>query len=98
FNILTKVGRRKQKKMLKGKTIKRLKKVEMLEIMSKQAEEIDRLRQRIDELESQLADKQVKLAEVGSIAEASLRLTNIFEEAQTAADIYLENIRRQGER
>nr|WP_303974788.1 DNA repair protein [Streptococcus merionis] len=84
--------------MLKGKTIKRLKKVEMLEIMSKQAEEIDRLRQRIDELESQLADKQVKLAEVGSIAEASLRLTNIFEEAQTAADIYLENIRRQGER
>ncbi|MGT2783813.1 hypothetical protein [Streptococcus merionis] len=84
--------------MLKGKTIKRLKKVEMLEIMSKQAEEIDRLRQTIDELESQLADKQVKLAEVGSIAEASLRLTNIFEEAQKAADIYLENIRRQGER
>ena len=32
--------------------------------------------------------------EIGSIAEASLKLTDVFEDAQLAADIYLANVRR----
>jgi hypothetical protein len=34
------------------------------------------------------------LKEVGSIAEASLKINKVFESAQLAADQYLENIKR----
>ena len=73
--------------------LSRLKKKDLLEIMLKQGEEIDSLRARIAELESQLADKNLKISESGSIAEASLALTKIFEEAQRAADLYLTNVK-----
>ena len=73
----------------------KLKKRELLEIMLKQGEEIDALRNRVAELEAQLNKREFDLQKVGSIAQASLQVTNIFEEAEKAAKIYLENIRRQ---
>ena len=76
-----------------NKELRKLKKSELLEIMLKQGEEIDRLREQVAELEAQLEDRQFKLNKVGSIAEASLAVTKIFEEAEKAAVIYLENIR-----
>lgn len=74
------------------KDLKRLKRVEILEIMLAQSKEIDRLRARNAELEQALENKQIILANAGSLAEASLKLTRIFEEAQKAADLYLTNI------
>lgn len=80
----------------------KLKKRELLEIMLKQGEEIDSLNARIEELQKQLADKQAELErhefeiqKFGSIAEASLQVTDIFKEAEKAAKIYLENLRRR---
>lgn len=46
------------------------------------------------ELERQRTERRIRLREAGSIAEASLRLHGIFESAQKAADLYLENIER----
>ena len=70
--------------------------------MLKQGEEIDTLRARIEELEAEVAAKEAELQKhefdiqkLGSIAEASLQVTNIFEEAEKAAKIYLENLRRR---
>ncbi len=80
----------------------KLKKRELLEIMLKQGEEIDALREKIAELEKELAAKQEELEKhefeikkFGSIAEASLQVTDIFKEAEKAAKIYLENLRRR---
>lgn len=80
----------------------KLKKRELLEIMLRQGEEIDTLRAKVAELESQLEAKDAELEKhefnirkFGSIAEASLQVTNIFEEAEKAAKIYLENLRRR---
>ena len=85
-----------------NKDLLKLKKRELLEIMLKQGEEIDNLRARITELENEVAAKEAELQrhdfeiqEFGSIAEASLQVTNIFEEAEKAAKIYIENLRRR---
>ncbi len=82
----------------------KLKKRELLEIMLKQGEEIDNLRARVAELEDEVAAKEAELEKhefeiekLGSIAEASLQVTDIFQEAEKAAKIYLENLRRRYE-
>ena len=65
------------------------------------ADEKEALELRITQLEEKLAQAQKKLDDraiiidrAGSIAEASLQLSGIFEAAQRAADQYLENIRQ----
>lgn len=75
----------------------RMKKKELLEIMLAQGKEIDSLRARVEELEAELANRQFEFDKIGSIAEASLAVTNIFKEAEKAAKIYLDNIRRSYE-
>ena len=65
--------------------------------MVEQGEEIDRLKTRIAELEQELGQIEINKDKVGSIAEASLAVTKIFDEADKAARIYLENIRRKYE-
>ncbi|MBQ1467710.1 MAG: hypothetical protein IIZ27_04465 [Solobacterium sp.] len=75
----------------------KLKKHELLEIMLKQGEEIDRLRSKVEELEKALDQRKIDLENAGSIAEASLKVTKVFEEAEKAAQIYLDNIRRRNE-
>ena len=42
-----------------------------------------------------LESREINMLKSGSIAEASLALTKVFEEAQKAADIYLENVKRK---
>ena len=84
------------------KELRKMKKTELLEIMLKQGEEIDRLRARVEELEAEVAEKEAEMErhefeikKFGSIAEASLQVTDIFQEAEKAARIYLENLRRR---
>lgn len=77
------------------KELLKLKRSEMLEIMLAQSREIDRLRGELEETKARLEDKEIRIEDAGSIAEASLRLTNIFEEAQRAVDLYVENIKRR---
>ena len=75
----------------------RLKKKDLLEIMLAQSKEIDSLREGVAELEARLADREFEFSKIGSIAEASLAVTDIFKEAEKAAAIYIENIRRRCE-
>lgn len=76
------------------KELLKLRRSELLEIMLAQSQEIDNLRQQLDEANAKLAEREIRLSESGSIAEASLRLTNIFEEAQKAVDLYVDNMKR----
>lgn len=77
------------------KDFRKLKRVELYEIMLAQAEEIDDLRNQLTAAKKELENKRIDIQQSGSIAEASLKLTKVFEEAQKAADLYLSNIKRE---
>ena len=77
------------------KDFRKLKRVELYEIMLAQAEEIDDLRAQLAAAKKELENKRIDIQRSGSIAEASLKLTKIFEEAQKAADLYLSNIKKE---
>ena len=77
------------------KDFRKFKRVELYEIMLAQAEEIDDLRAQLAAAKKELKNKRIDIQRSGSIAEASLKLTKIFEEAQKAADLYLSNIKKE---
>lgn len=76
------------------KEFKRLKRADLIEIIYRLQENEEKNRERIAELEKQLGEKQMKLEKAGSIAEAAISLSNVFEAAQEAADRYLQEIHR----
>lgn len=76
------------------KEVRKLKRAELLEILVAQKKEIIRLEKQLKEAEEKLQSRDIIIQQAGSIAEASLRLNHIFEDAQNAANQYLENVRR----
>lgn len=74
--------------------LSKLKKKDLLEIMLRQGEEIDSLRAQVADLQAKLDNRNFEFSQIGNIAEASLVVTNIFEEAQKAAVVYLQNVKR----
>ena len=76
------------------KELLKLNKSEMLEIMLAQSREIDSLREQLAEAKAELEDRRITIEKDGTLAEAYLQLTRIFEEAQKAADLYLDNVKR----
>ncbi|CZA61516.1 hypothetical protein [Streptococcus suis] len=77
------------------KNLRKLKRIELYEIMLAQSEEIDCLRNQLEKIKTELADRRIMISQSGSIAEASMKLTIIFEEAQKAADLYLYNVKNK---
>lgn len=75
------------------KELRRLKRSELLEIMVEQGKEIERLQKRLSEAEGKLQERRLIMENSGSIAEAALKINQVFEAAQKAADQYLESIR-----
>lgn len=80
-----------------GKDLTKLSKKDLLEIMLRQGEEIDALRAEVEDLRNQLEAREINIARVGSLAEASLAVTEIFKEADKAAMTYLTNLKRLAE-
>ena len=88
---------RAKKEKETDKDLSKLKKKELLEIMLRQGEEIDSLRAQVADLQAKLDSRDFEFSHIGNIAEASLVVTNVFEEAQKAAVIYLRNVKRMAE-
>ncbi len=81
--------------------LKRMSRTEILELLLSQTNRIEELEEKLNEAATkaqeatkQMQDRQLKIEQAGSIAEASLQLSGIFNDAQAAADQYLENIKR----
>lgn len=79
------------------KDLKKLNRYQLLELLIAQMQRADKLQERLEEAEKQISDKDLKLASLGSIAEASLQLGGVFQAAQAAADLYLEGARQKAE-
>ncbi len=77
------------------KELKKLSRAELLEMLIEQSKEVASLKQQLQEANEKLEDKKIKIENAGSIAEAALQLSGVFEAAQKAADLYLGNIKLQ---
>jgi hypothetical protein len=76
------------------KDLKKLKRSDLFELLVSQAKEIELLQARVNDLEVKLERREINLSEAGSIAEAALAISKVFDEAQAAADVYLNNVKR----
>ena len=77
----------------KNLDLAKIKRKDLLELMLAQAERIKELENEINTLKSQLNQKEILISESGSIAEASLKLNDLFKNAQKAIDQYFDNIK-----
>lgn len=80
--------------MSKEKNLKKMKRKDLLEVLLLQNKKISELEEELNNTKELLNRKEIVMSEAGSIAEASLRLNNVFEIAQKAADDYLKNIKK----
>lgn len=76
------------------KEFKRLKRADLIEIIYRLQENEEKYRAAIATMGKKLEEKQTKIETAGSIAEAAMALSNVFEAAQDAADRYLADIAR----
>lgn len=79
------------------KDLRKLGRSELLELLVKLSEENEKLTAECATLHHQLEDKALRIQDAGSIAEAALRVNGIFEDAQKAAEQYIENVRSLNE-
>ena len=80
------------------KELKKLRRVELLELLLDQAIEMERLQKQLEQAQEVLACRQLQMKEAGSMADAALRLNDIFSSADRAAQDYLDSIRAMQER
>lgn len=78
--------------------LRRLSRTDLLELLVAQRRENEQLRCILDQTQAQLADRTIQIDKAGSIAEASLQLSGIFNAAQDSCQYYLDNIRLLSER
>ena len=64
------------------KELRRLSRADLLELLLAQRRENEQLRCILDQTQAQLADRTIQIDKAGSIAEASLQLSGIFNAAQ----------------
>ena len=72
------------------KELKKLNRYQLLELLILQTERADRLQKELEAVKQELDAQQMRISNLGSIAEASMQLSGVFEAAQKAADLYLE--------
>lgn len=80
------------------KELKKLSRVELLELLVAQAKDTEELQAQLDEANAKLANRTIEVDKAGSIAEASLKLNGVFSAAEAAAAQYLENVKNLSER
>jgi uncharacterized phage infection (PIP) family protein YhgE len=80
-----------------NKELARLNRRELLELLVQQSKQIDQLQQELEEAQAQLACRKLQLEHCGTMAEAAMRLNDVFAAADAAAAQYLENIKQRAE-
>ena len=81
-------------KKMADKSLSKLSRSELLDILYKQAKQLEELEAENATLKKELQTRNIRLSKVGSIAEASFVLSNIFQEAQKVADTYVSSVKK----
>jgi uncharacterized membrane protein YccC len=72
--------------------LKKLNRKELLELMLEQQREIDRLKDQLSAAEDKLAQREICMQQSGTMAEAALKLNQVFQQADAAAQQYLASV------
>lgn len=76
-----------------NKELRKLGRKDLLEIILAQTKRIEELETELKKTNSELNSKKIAIEESGSIAEAILKLSDIFNVAQTTADKYVNAVK-----
>lgn len=74
--------------------LRHLNRRDLLELLEELSAENDRLHEELDEANAKLASRDLELSRCGTLAEASLALSGIFEAADRAARTYVDSVRQ----
>lgn len=74
--------------------LRHLNRGELLEMLIRLTKENEELKRNLEKTQRKLDDRKIMIDESGSIAEAALRLNDIFNAAENAAKLYIENSKR----
>ena len=77
------------------KDLKKLNRYQLLEMLIIQTQRANELEKQLEEVQAKLDSRNVQMQDIGSIAEASLQLSGIFEAAQNAAELYLNGVKER---
>lgn len=77
------------------KELRKLNRYQLLELLVFQTKRADELQQKLDDLEVKTREQKLRLSKLGSIADASMQITGVFEASQKAADLYLDAAKKQ---
>ena len=80
---------------LTEKELRKLNRYQLLELLIFQTKRADELQRKLDELEEKNREQKLQLSKLGSIADASMQLSGVFQSAQKAADLYLDAAKKQ---
>lgn len=70
---------------------------ELLEYLVQVMNQNQKLEQEVQQLQKQLEDKTIQIQNAGSLAEASLQMNHLFEDADKAVLQYLQNAKHMAE-
>jgi len=73
--------------------LRKASRADLLKLLLEQRKEAEALREQLSQLQSQLQLRQITIDQSGTLAEAALKLSGIFDAAETACQYYTENIR-----
>jgi len=73
--------------------LKKLSRIDLLELLVEQSNEVEKLRRQLEESERKLKDRTITIERAGSLAEAAMLINGVIEAAQAACSQYEENIR-----
>lgn len=76
------------------KELRKLSRGELVEMLLQQSQEIRLLRKQLQSAEAALEKRIITILESGTMAEAALKLSGVFEAADMACQSYIENIQR----
>ncbi len=73
--------------------LKKLSKLELLELLAEQEREIQELKKQLEQKDLIIGQRVLCMKEFGNIAQAALALNGVFEAAQKAADQYVVSVK-----
>ncbi len=75
-----------------------LRRSELLKILIEQEKELEASKAEVEQLQQRWQKREIQLEEAENIAQAALRVTNMYEKAQSAAQQYIDSVRLLSER